>query len=78
MGKKMNANRVFAGKPKVKRTIGRPGRRWEVNIKLDLREIVWGVMGWVHAAQDRGHWRALVNTVINLRVPYNVRKFLSS
>jgi hypothetical protein len=57
------------GKPKGKRPLGRPRRRWEDNIKMDLREIGWGGMDWFDLAQDREHWRALVNTVMNLRVP---------
>jgi hypothetical protein len=65
------------GKPEGKRPIGRPRRRWVDNIKMDLREIEWDGMDWVDLAQDRDHWRALVNTVMNLRVPYNAGKFLS-
>jgi hypothetical protein len=57
------------GKPEGKRPLGRPTRRWEDNIKKDLREIGWGGMDWIDLAQDRDQWRALVNTVINLRVP---------
>jgi hypothetical protein len=49
--------------------IGRPRRRWEDNIKMDLREMGWGRMDWVNVAQDRDQWRALVNTVTNLRLP---------
>jgi hypothetical protein len=51
------------------REFGRPRRRWEDNITTDLREIVWGFVGWIHLAQDRGQWRALLTTVINLWVP---------
>jgi hypothetical protein len=50
---------------------------WEDNIKMDVREIGWGGIDWIDLARDRDQWRALVNTVINLRVPYNVGKFLS-
>jgi hypothetical protein len=57
------------GKPEEKRPLGRPIRRWEDNIKMDLREIGWGGMDWNDLAQDRDQWRALVNTVMNLRVP---------
>jgi hypothetical protein len=57
------------GKPEGKRPLGRPKRRWEDNIRMDLREIGWGGMDWIDLAQDRGQWRALVNTVTNLRVP---------
>jgi hypothetical protein len=51
------------------RPLGRPKRRWEDNIKMDLRERGWGGMDWIHLAQDGDQWRALVNTVMNLRVP---------
>jgi hypothetical protein len=68
-GEKRNAYRVLVGKPEGKRTLGRPRRRWEENIKMDLREIGWGDMEWIDLAQDRDHWRALVNSVMNLRVP---------
>jgi hypothetical protein len=66
------------GKPKGKRPLGRPRRRWGNNIQRDLREIGWGGMDWIDLAQDRDQWRALVNTVMILRVPYNVGKFLGS
>jgi hypothetical protein len=56
------------GKPEGKRSLGRPRRRWEENIKTDLREIGCGGMDWIDLAQDRGQQRALVNTVMNLRV----------
>jgi hypothetical protein len=67
----------MVGRSEGKMPLGRPGRRQEDNIKMDLREIIWGGMEWIDLAQDRYHWRALVNTVMNLRVPYNVEKFLS-
>jgi hypothetical protein len=57
------------GKPEGKRLLGRPRRRWEDNIRMDLREIGWCGMYWIDLAQDRDQWRALVNTVMNLRVP---------
>jgi hypothetical protein len=57
------------GKPERKRPLGRPRRKWEDNIKMDLREIGWGGMDWIDLAQDREQLRALVNTVVNLRVP---------
>jgi hypothetical protein len=56
-------------KAEGKRPLGRSRRRWEDNIKMDLRGIGWGGMDWIDLAQDRDQWRALVNTVINLRVP---------
>jgi hypothetical protein len=74
----MNAYKILVGKPEGKRPLGRPRRRWEVNIKMDFREIGWGGMDWIDMAQDRGQWRALVNTVMGLLVPYNFWKFLSS
>jgi hypothetical protein len=69
MREKRNACRNLVGKPEGKRPLGRLRCRWENNIRLDLREIGWGGMDWIGLAQDRGQWRALVNTVINLRVP---------
>jgi hypothetical protein len=56
------------GKPEEKRPLGRPRRRWEDNSKMDLGEIEWGDMDWIHLAQNRGQWRALVNAVMNLWV----------
>jgi hypothetical protein len=69
MGEKRNAYRILVGKPEGRRPLGRPRRSWVDNIKMDLREIGWGGMDWVDLAQDRDQWRALVNTVMNLRVP---------
>jgi hypothetical protein len=57
------------GKPEGKRPLGRPRCRWEDNIRMDVREIGWGGMDWIDVAQDMDEWRALVNTVMNLRVP---------
>jgi hypothetical protein len=54
---------------KEKRPVGRTRRRWMDNMKMDLREIKWGGMDWIDLVQDRDQWRALVNTVMNLRVP---------
>jgi hypothetical protein len=64
----MNAYRDLVGKPEGKRPLGRPRRRWEDNIRIDLREIGWGGVDWIDLAQDRDQWRGLVNTVMNLRV----------
>jgi hypothetical protein len=68
MGEKRNAYRILVGKPGGKRPLGRPRRRWVDNIKMDLRER-WDGVNWIDLAQDRDQWRALVNTVMNLRVP---------
>jgi hypothetical protein len=69
MGERRGAYRALAGKPEGRRPLGRPRRRWEVNIKMDLREVRWGGMDWINLAEDRDRWRALVNAVMNLRVP---------
>jgi hypothetical protein len=76
-GEKRNAYRIFVGKSEGKRQLGRPRRRWEDTIRMDLGGITWGGMDWIDLAQDRDQWRALVNTVMNLQVPQNVGKFLS-
>jgi hypothetical protein len=60
--------RVLVGKPEGKRPLGRPRRRWEENIKLDIREVGCGDMDCIELAQDRDRWRALMNAIINLRV----------
>jgi hypothetical protein len=78
MGEKMNAYRILVGKLEGKRSLGRPRSKWVNNIKIDLREIGWDDMDWIDLAQDRDQWRALVNIVMNLRVPYNSGKFSSS
>jgi hypothetical protein len=59
---------LFVKKPEGKRPLGRPRRRWEDNIKLDLQEVVFGGMDWIGLAQDTYRWRAVLNTVMNLRV----------
>jgi len=59
----------MVGKSKGKRSLGRRKRRWEYNIRMNFREIVWEGVDWMHLAQDRDQWPALVNTVMNLRVP---------
>jgi hypothetical protein len=67
MGEGRNVYRVLVGKSEGRRPLGRPRRRWDDGIKMDLREIGWGVE-WIHLAQDRDRWRAVVNAVMNLRV----------
>jgi hypothetical protein len=69
MGEKMIAYRMLVGKSEGKRPLGRTRRRWEDNIRMDLRKIGWGCMDWIVLAQDRDQWRALVNTVMDLRIP---------
>jgi hypothetical protein len=69
MGKKRNAYRLLVDKPEGKRPLGRPRRRWVDNIRMDLREVGWCDVDWIGLAKDRNSWRALVNSVLNLRVP---------
>jgi hypothetical protein len=69
MGEKRNAYRILVGKPDGKRPLGRPRHRWLDNIKMYLREIGWDEVDWMVMAQVRNQLRALVNTVLNLRVP---------
>jgi len=68
MGEWRVVHRVLVGKPEGKRPMGRPRRRWEDNIKMDLQEVGEGCGDWMELAQDRDRWRALVSTVMNLRV----------
>jgi hypothetical protein len=76
-GEIRNAYRILVGNPKGKRPLGRPTRRWVENIKMDLGERGWDGRNWLDLAQDRDQWKALVNAVMNLRVPCNAGKFLS-
>jgi hypothetical protein len=70
MGEKRNACRIWMRNPERKRPLGRPRRRWVDNIKMDLvRETGWDGMDWIDLAQDEDQWRALVNAVMNPRVP---------
>jgi hypothetical protein len=68
-GEKRNVCRLLVGKPEGERPLGRPRRRWVDNIRMDLGEVGWGVLDWIGQAQDRNRWRALVNSVLNLRIP---------
>jgi hypothetical protein len=69
MGEKRNAYTLLVGKPEGKRPLGRPRRRWVDNIRMDPGEVGWGDVDWFGLSQDRNRWRALVNSVLNLRVP---------
>jgi hypothetical protein len=69
MGEKKNTYRFIFGEPEGKRPVGIPRRRWMDNIKMNLLKIGWGVVDWIGLAEDRNRWRALVNEVLNLRVP---------
>jgi hypothetical protein len=71
MGETRNAYMILVGKPEGKRPLGRPRCRWVDNIKMDLKRkrMGWDGRDWIELAQDRDQWRALVNTVMNLRVP---------
>jgi hypothetical protein len=69
MGKKRGVYRVLVGTPEGKKPLGRPRCRWQNNIKMDLQEVECWVMDWIELAQDRDSWRALVNALMNFRVP---------
>jgi hypothetical protein len=69
IGEVRGAYKILVGRPEGKRPLGRPRHRWEDNIKMDLREIGFGDVDWIHWAQDRDRWQALVNMVMNLWVP---------
>jgi hypothetical protein len=68
MGEIRNAYKIFVGKPDGKRTLGKPRRRWENNIRMNLMETRWEGVDWMHLGQDREQWRAVLNTVMNLLV----------
>jgi hypothetical protein len=68
-GEKSNAYRLLVGKPEGKRPLGRPRRRWVDNIRMDLGDVGWGDVDWIGLAQYRNRWRAIVNSVLNLRIP---------
>jgi hypothetical protein len=69
MGEKRNAYRLLVGKPEGRRPLGRPRHGWLNNITMDFVEVGWGDVDWIGLAQDRDMWRALVNAVLNLRIP---------
>jgi len=69
MGEGRGVYRVLVRKPEGRRPLGRPRRRWEDNLRMDLREVGYGCVDWMELAQDRDRWRALVSVVMNLRVP---------
>jgi hypothetical protein len=69
MGERRGVYRVLVGKPEGKRPLGRPRRRWEGNIKMDLEEVECGCVDWIELSEDRDGWWAVVNAVMNLRVP---------
>jgi hypothetical protein len=69
MGEVRGAYNILVGRPEGKRPLGRPMRRWEDNIKMDLRDIGFGGVDWIHLGQDRDLWQALVNMVMNLWFP---------
>jgi len=77
MGDRRDVYRVLVGKPEETRPLGRPRRRWEDNIKMDIQEVGCEGMDWIELAQDRDRWQALVNAVMNLRVPRNAGNFLA-
>jgi hypothetical protein len=68
-GEKRNAYRLLVGNPEGKRPLRRPRRRWVDSIRMQLGEVGWGDVDWIDLAQDRNRWRAVVNSVLNLRVP---------
>jgi hypothetical protein len=69
MGERRKAYRLLVGKPEGRSPLGRPRRRWLDNIRKDHVKVGWGDVDWIGLAQDRDRWRALVNSVLNLRVP---------
>jgi hypothetical protein len=77
-GEKMNSYKILVGKPEGKKPLRGPRRRLVDNVKMNLREIGWGGMDWIDLAQVTDQWRAVVNTVMNLLVEWNIGKFLSS
>jgi hypothetical protein len=74
---KMNSYRLLVRKPEGRRVLERPRHRWLDNIRMDLEGVGWGYVDWIGLSQDRDKWRALVNSVLNLRVPWNAGKLSS-
>jgi hypothetical protein len=77
MGKMINAYRILVRKSEGMIPLGRPRFRWEDNIRMDIKEMVWEVVNWINLAQNGEKWWALVNTVMNLQVPHKIRSSLS-
>jgi hypothetical protein len=77
MWEKKNAYRILVEEPEGKRPLGRSRHKWMDNIKIYVREMQWGDVDWIDLTQDKGQWRALVNTVMNLQIEYHIGKFLS-
>jgi hypothetical protein len=75
MGEIKNTCKILVGRPNGRRPLGRMRHKWEDDIKIDVREIWFGGVDWVHLVQDMGWWPALMNTVMNLRVPQNAKNF---
>jgi hypothetical protein len=71
-----NVYNILIGKLVGRRPLGRPTRTWRDNIRMGLREIGWEILGWIHLTQDRDQWGAIVNTVMNVRVPKKGGEFL--
>ena len=69
MAQRRGVYRILVGRPEGRRPLGRPRRRWEDNIKMDLQGVGWGFGDWIELAQNRDRWRALLNAVVNLRGP---------
>jgi hypothetical protein len=76
-GEKRKGYRLLVGKPERRRPLGRSRRRWGDNIRMELGEMEWSGVDWIGLAQDKNRWRALVNAVMNLRVPQNGGKLWS-
>jgi hypothetical protein len=78
MGQMENTCNILVGKLDRTRPFGRPRRRWKFSIRLDLQEIGWEVVDWLHEPQDMDQWQVVINTVMNLRFPLKSGNFLTS